>query len=85
MFHDSQLGPSGLSMYKDLEELEADNPEDYFESQNIEGIQLASVKHLGPYKVIAKSKLQSQQFFRDKQLGEPSLATLEKIYTFYCL
>jgi hypothetical protein len=82
MFHDSQLGPSGLSMYK---EEESDDPEDYIDSQNIEGIQLASVKHLGPYKVIAKSRLQSQQLFRDKNLGEPSQATLEKIYTFYCL
>lgn len=58
---------------------ESDSIEDYFEASTIDGILLASIRHLGPYKVITKSYLQAK-----KLPAEPSKETLEKIYSHYC-
>lgn len=55
--------------------------DDYFDAAQIDGLQLASIKHLGPYKVIQKSKEQALKHFLNK---EPSQELLEKIYSHYC-
>ena len=57
-----------------------DNPDDYFDAAFIDNIQVASIKHLGPYKVIQKSRDQAKLL----KLVEPSIETLEKIYKHYC-
>lgn len=46
---------------------------------------MASIKHLGPYKVIAKSRDQAKfYFFADGIWIEPPHETIEKIYNHYC-
>lgn len=75
-------GHEGVSGDKrmNLDDLDKDSPDDYFDSIHIDGIQLASIKHLGPYKVVNKSRDQAKKLFAN----EPPHDTLEKIYNHYC-
>ena len=70
----------GHDLKKLLGDNDEDNPDDYFDSVIIDGIQLASIKHLGPYKVIQKSKDQAKKL----NGKEPHPDTLAKIYRHYC-